>query len=107
VHHKRAGYADWLPRFETPISVARFAAIAKSRHWLDEVIVGTVAIQQIAHREKCSIRQVNRMITLAFLAPSLVQAAIDGRLPRGIGIESLRECPSEWHEQHRKLGLAP
>jgi hypothetical protein len=32
--------------------------------------------QQIADREKCSIRQVNRTITLAFLAPSLVQAAV-------------------------------
>ncbi|MEO6947225.1 MAG: recombinase family protein [Nitrobacter sp.] len=83
------------------------AAIAKGRHWLDEIIVGNVDIEQIATREKCSIRQVNRIITLAFLAPDLVQAAIDGRLPRGIGIESLRECPFEWHEQHRKLGLAP
>jgi hypothetical protein len=82
------------------------AAIAKGRHWLNEITVGTVDVEQIANREKCSIRQVNRMITLAFLAPNLVQAAIDGRLPRGIGIASLRECPSEWHEQHRKLGLA-
>jgi hypothetical protein len=33
-------------------------------------------------RGKCSIRQVNMTISLAFLAPELVKAAIEGRLPR-------------------------
>jgi hypothetical protein len=32
-------------------------AIAKGRHWLDELIAGTVTnVEQIATREKCSIR---------------------------------------------------
>ena len=30
-------------------------------------------------------------ISLAFLAPKLVRAAVEGRLPRGINVESLRE----------------
>jgi hypothetical protein len=30
-------------------------------------------------------------ISLAFLAPNLVRAAVEGRLPRGIGIERLRD----------------
>jgi hypothetical protein len=37
-------------------------------------------------REKCSIRQVNMTISLAFLAPKLVPAAVEGRLPRRIGV---------------------
>jgi hypothetical protein len=82
-------------------------AIAKGRHWLDELIGGIVEdVEQIAAREKCSIRQVNRTITLAFLAPKLVQAAVDGRLPRGIGVASFREFPVEWNRQHEKLGLS-
>jgi hypothetical protein len=32
-------------------------------------------------REGCSVRKVNMTISLAFLAPDLVKAAIDGRLP--------------------------
>ena len=32
-------------------------------------------------------------ISLAFLAPNLVKAAIEGCLPRGIGIERLRDLP--------------
>ena len=30
-------------------------------------------------------------ISLAFLAPGLVKAAVKGRLPRGIGVERLRD----------------
>jgi len=70
------------------------------------LVTGTVPnVEQIAQRETCSIRQVNRTITLAFLAPTLVQAAVDGRLPRGIGVASLRDFPVEWKRQHEILGL--
>ena len=83
-------------------------AIAKGRHWLEELIVGTVTnVGQIALREKCSIRQVNRTITLAFIAPRLVQAAVDGRLPRGIGVATVHDFPAEWARQYEGLGLAP
>jgi hypothetical protein len=52
------------------------------------------------------VRQVNRLITLAFLSPRIVEAAVSGRLPRGVGIASIRELPAEWAEQHKALGLA-
>ena len=39
-------------------------------------------VEQIAAREKCSVRRVNMTISLAFLAPDLVKAAVEGRLPR-------------------------
>jgi hypothetical protein len=83
-------------------------AIAKGRHWLDELIAGTVAnVEQIAARDKCSVRQVNRTITLAFVAPTLVQAAVDGRLPRGVGVAAVRDLPAGWARQYKRLGLAP
>jgi hypothetical protein len=52
-------------------------------------------VESIAKREKCSVRQVNMTISLAFLAPALVKAAIAGRLPRGIGVTRLRDAPVE------------
>jgi len=63
-------------------------------------------VEQIADREKCSIRQVNRTMTLAFLVPGLIQAAVEGRLPRGIGVARLRDLPTEWVSQYERLGLA-
>jgi site-specific DNA recombinase len=82
------------------------ASIARGRRWLDEIVTGAVtSIEQIAARENCSVRQVNMTISLAFLAPNLVQAAVEGRLPRGIGVARLRDAPAEWSRQYAMLGL--
>jgi site-specific DNA recombinase len=102
-----------IPRSEVrPTRIERRArlvsAIARGRHWLDEVVSGSVSdVQQIATRQKCSVRQVNMTISLAFLAPDLVKAAVEGRLPRGIGVERLRDAPAEWSQQFEALGLNP
>ena len=53
------------------------------------------------------VRQVNMTISLAFLAPDPVKAAVEGRLPRGIGVERLRDAPAEWSRQFETLGLNP
>ena len=44
--------------------------------------------------------------TVAFIAPALVKAVVEGRLPRGIGIATLRDAPAEWSLQFGRLGLA-
>jgi site-specific DNA recombinase len=83
-------------------------AIANGRRWLDDVISGRVSnITELCMREECSVRQVNMTISLAFLAPNLVKAAVEGRLPRGIGVERLRDLPTEWSQQFELLGLSP
>jgi DNA invertase Pin-like site-specific DNA recombinase len=87
--------------------VALVTAIARGRRWLDELVTGAVTdVEQISTREKCSLRQVNMTISLAFVSPELVKAAIDGRLPRGVGIARLRDAPAEWSRQCAMLGLA-
>lgn len=94
-----------------PIKPERRLAIVKSialgRAWLDELRSGTAtAISQIAERNKCTVRHVQMTLSMAFIAPDLVQAAIEGRLPRGISVASLRDAPAEWSQQRRRLGLA-
>ena len=64
------------------------------------------SIEEIANREDCSPRKVNMTLTLAFLAPEIVKAAIDGRLPRGVGISRLSDLPPSWREQFGQLGIA-
>jgi site-specific DNA recombinase len=46
-------------------------------------------------------------MSLAFLAPGLVKAAVEGRLPRGIGVERLWDTPAEWKHQFEILGSNP
>ena len=94
-----------------PIKPERRAALIKSiargRAWLDELVTGAAdGVEQIAARNKCSIRHVNMTISMAFVAPALVTAAIEGRLPRGIRVASLRDAPAEWSHQLTRLGLA-
>jgi site-specific DNA recombinase len=102
-----------VPRIEVrPTRIERRARlvneIARGRRWLNEIISGSATnIEQIAIRQKCSVRQVNMTISLAFLAPDLVKAAVEGRLPRGIGVERLRDAPAEWSRQFETLGLNP
>jgi site-specific DNA recombinase len=82
------------------------AAIARGRCWLKELVDdASITVEAIAKREKCSIRKVNMTISLTFLAPDLVRAAIEGRLPRGMGIARLVDAPAEWSRQHQMLGL--
>jgi len=83
-------------------------AIARGRTWLNEIVSGVASgTQEIAKRHKCSPRHVEMTVSLAFLAPVLVKAAVEGRLPRGIGVERLRDASAEWRQQLAKLGLAP
>jgi site-specific DNA recombinase len=84
------------------------SAIARGRRWLDDVVSGRVTtVVQLCAREKCSVRQINMTISLGFLAPNLVKAAVEGRLPRCVGIELLRDPPTEWSKQFEALGLNP
>ena len=82
------------------------ASIAKGRRWLNELKTEpSITVESIALREGCSVRKVNMTISLAFLAPNLVKAAIEGRLPYGMGVTRLCELPAEWTRQYRVLGL--
>jgi hypothetical protein len=85
---------------------ALIKSIARGREWLDEIVSGvSQGVEQIAARHKCGVRHVNLTISMAFIAPTLVTAAVEGRLPRGIGVASLRDAPAEWSLQLKRLGL--
>jgi site-specific DNA recombinase len=106
-----------LPRDVTPQNVrpirsetraTLIASIARGRRWLKELVSSPATnVEGIAKREGCSVRKVNMTISLAFLAPDLVKAAIEGILPRGMGVARLCDLPAEWSRQHLMLGFTP
>jgi site-specific DNA recombinase len=61
--------------------------------------------ETIGKREGCTARKVNMTVSLAFLAPNLVKAAIDDTLPHGMGVVRLADLPAEWSQQHQMLGF--
>jgi hypothetical protein len=86
--------------------VTLVASIARGRRWLEELVTDPATnAESIAKREGCTARKVNMTISLAFLAPDFVQAAIRGTLPHGMGIVRLVDLPAEWSQQHEMLGL--
>ena len=69
-------------------------SIAVGHRWLQEIVDGSVAnADDTAARESCSRRHVMMMISLSFLAPDLVAAAMHGRPPHGIGVTHLIDAP--------------
>lgn len=81
-------------------------AVAKGRLWLKELMAGAVSdLDAIAARESRSKRSVQMMISLAFVAPDIIEAAVAGAIPRGIGLTRLMDLPSLWSEQRQQLGL--
>jgi hypothetical protein len=84
------------------------SAVAKGRGWLDEMISGkVVGIEAIAGREGVSERSARMKLSLVFLAPEIVQGAVDGTLPRGLGVSRLMDMPPSWADQRLALGIAP
>jgi len=79
----------------------RRATVIDHRH----LLLTRATTDSIASREGCSARKVNMTISLAFLAPDLVKAAIDGRLPHGMGVARLTDLPAEWSRQREMLGF--
>jgi hypothetical protein len=78
--------------------------IAKGRQWLEELVSGAAkSTLAIAARERCSDRSVRMHFSLAFLQPSTITAAVEGRLPHHVGISHLIDIPATWQKQNQIL----
>lgn len=65
------------------------------------------SVNDLARGEGRSLRSVRLTLSLAWLAPGIVDAALDGRLPASIGATELaRDLPHDWMAQRRLVGLA-
>jgi site-specific DNA recombinase len=45
------------------------------------------------------------LLSLAFLAPDVIKAIVDHRMPRGIGLTQMMDLPGEWSEQRKAIGM--
>jgi DNA invertase Pin-like site-specific DNA recombinase len=85
---------------------ALIKAIARGRLWLEELATGRArSLHELATREGITRRYVRRLVNLAFLSPSLVEAILQGRQPIAFTTTRLTELdlPLDWSEQRRLL----
>jgi len=81
-------------------------ALRDAHRWLDELLSDSrLTLESIASREDKSERSIRMTLSLVFLAPEIVKAAVEGRLPRGFGLKRLVDLPMAWPDQWRALGL--
>jgi len=96
---------DDLPRKVDP---ALLKALARSRAWFEELASGRVrSLADIGRREGIATRYVERLSRLAFVAPSLVEAIMQGRQPAELSTETLLnriDLPLRWSMQSAALG---
>ena len=60
---------------------------------------------EIAEREGIHRSTISDLLRLALLAPDIVQAAYEGRLPRAVSLEAIlrAKVPLDWNEQRRLI----
>ena len=81
-------------------------ALGDSHRWLDELLSDpNLTSESLALREGKTDRSIRMTLSLAFLAPDIIKAAVEGHLPRGCGLKRLVDLPTAWTNQWRALGL--
>lgn len=83
--------------------------VAKAHCWFEDLKSGKAeTVSAIAKSEGLPISEVSRILPLAFLAPDIVTAIINGEQPVDLTSQKLRRLPNlprEWEEQRRILGF--
>lgn len=83
--------------------------VARGHDWFDRLARGTAqSVNDIAQREKVDAGDVSRLISLAFIAPDIAAAVVDGRQPPELTANQLKKSlplPMAWTEQRRLLGF--
>jgi site-specific DNA recombinase len=81
-------------------------ALRDAHRWLDELLSDPrLTLESLAAREGKTVRSIRMTLSLTFLAPEIVKAAVERRLPRGFGLKRLIDLPTAWPDQWRALGL--
>jgi len=85
------------------------ALVADARRWMRELQTGAVrSVGKIERREHRAKGSVSRLLPLAFLAPDIAAAILEGRQPEDLTPSRLRRLPDvplHWSEQRRALGF--
>ena len=85
--------------------------IADARRWAIELLDGkATSIQQINDREGLRSGSVSRILPLAWLAPDISTAILEGRQLPHLNAKALRDLPDRplrWEDQRQILGFPP
>ncbi|MEX2616402.1 MAG: recombinase family protein [Alphaproteobacteria bacterium] len=84
------------------------AAVAAARNWFAEIQTGEAeSVLELAARHKVDPSHISRTLPLAFLAPDIVNAIIDGRIDPELTLSRIRrlKLPVRWQAQRELLRI--
>ncbi|MEP5760139.1 MAG: recombinase family protein [Litoreibacter sp.] len=83
--------------------------VADAKRWMAELVDGRAAsVQEITKREGLRSGAVSRVLPLAYLAPDISAAILEGHQPASLSAKHLRDqkiLPLDWSEQRRVFGF--
>ena len=98
---------DQAYRHDPKVDPILVHGIVRANIWLQELLAGKVkTMREIAVREKLHERYVRRLLELAFLAPDITEAILEGRQPEDLMLEDLvmgGNLPTDWSLQRKLL----
>jgi ParB-like chromosome segregation protein Spo0J len=82
-------------------------AVARGRYWYDQLLSGEAkSREEIAKAYGISGQHVAQLLPLAWLAPDIVEAILEGSQPKALTVKCLlTKLPMDWAEQRRVLGF--
>ncbi len=84
--------------------------LARAHRWREAIERGDIkSVDDLAAHAGLDRRRVRELLRLAFLAPDIQVAILDGRQPAGLSLEKLSQLgpPAAWQAQRKALGLGP
>ena len=100
---------DQAYRQAPKVDLALVHGIIRANAWLQKLLAGKVkTMREIAVREKLPERYLRRLLELAFLAPDITEAILQGRQPRDLMLEDLvmgHNLPTDWSKQRKLLHI--
>jgi DNA invertase Pin-like site-specific DNA recombinase len=86
---------------------ALIKAIARGRHWYEQLTSrGKVSLTDLAIASGVNDTYTSRVLRLAFLAPDIVEAILEGHQPKGLTLSKMLDNLSlDWNEQRQIIGL--
>ena len=96
-----------IERREALIDNAMVKLLARGHRWHRKLFDGTHAsIEDMAKSENISPSFVSRILRLAYLSPTVIEAILDGKYPAQLTMKDLMEpFPMEWDAQARHFGI--
>jgi len=81
-------------------------AVIRGHRWKELLEIGRYpSIDALAARMGVNASYVGRHLSLALLAPDIVEAILMGQEPDGLTLEKLHRLPLDWDGQRRMLGM--